>query len=59
MKKLVEMLVMCGEGIIEYSAHQPTISGIEAEGPIMNPATRADVVNGRDDVDDLLFSLGF
>ncbi|MGL4916911.1 MAG: protein phosphatase CheZ, partial [Aeromonas allosaccharophila] len=26
---------------------------------IMNPEARADVVNGQDDVDDLLSSLGF
>ena len=32
---------------------------IEAEGPIMNAETRDDVVNGQDDVDDLLSSLGF
>jgi chemotaxis protein CheZ len=32
---------------------------IEAEGPIMNAEERDDVVNGQDDVDDLLSSLGF
>lgn len=32
---------------------------IKAEGPIMNTEERDDVVNGQDDVDDLLSSLGF
>jgi chemotaxis protein CheZ len=31
----------------------------EAEGPQINAATRADVVSGQDEVDDLLSSLGF
>lgn len=31
----------------------------EAEGPIIDPASRNDVVSGQDDVDDLLSSLGF
>ncbi|MFO6421880.1 protein phosphatase CheZ [Motilimonas sp. KMU-193] len=60
--KLVEMLTMFGE--IERKPKQeqaeaPRSSGIEAEGPIMNPETRDDVVSGQDDVDDLLSSLGF
>lgn len=33
--------------------------GIEAEGPQIHAAKRADVVQGQDDVDDLLSSLGF
>ncbi|MBC3764980.1 protein phosphatase CheZ [Neptunicella marina] len=32
---------------------------MKAEGPIINPETRDDVVTGQDDVDDLLSSLGF
>jgi len=32
---------------------------IAAEGPIINAEERSDVVNGQDDVDDLLSSLGF
>lgn len=36
-----------------------TKKDIEAEGPIMNAEDRDDVVNGQDDVDDLLSSLGF
>ena len=57
--KLIEMLTMFGEAVIENSARSLPASGIEAEGPIMNPQTRSDVVNGQDDVDDLLSSLGF
>ena len=57
--KLIEMLTMFGEGVSDNSARSLPVSGIEAEGPIMNPQTRSDVVNGQDDVDDLLSSLGF
>ena len=34
-------------------------SGIEAEGPIIHDGTRLDVVQGQDEVDDLLSKLGF
>ncbi|MFG0834891.1 protein phosphatase CheZ [Aeromonas bivalvium] len=57
--KLIEMLTMFGDASAEPSAPKAAIKGIEAEGPIMNPHTRSDVVNGQDDVDDLLSSLGF
>jgi len=57
--KLIEMLTMFGEAAAEHSSQRLPVSGIEAEGPIMNPETRSDVVNGQDDVDDLLSSLGF
>lgn len=39
------------------SVNQPDT--VEAEGPIINPEARDDVVTGQDDVDDLLSSLGF
>ncbi|SQD80608.1 protein phosphatase CheZ [Moritella yayanosii] len=60
--KLVEMLTMFGE--TTKPLNQPAdeikkIIDIEAEGPIMNARERVDVVNGQDDVDDLLSSLGF
>ncbi|MDX3773764.1 protein phosphatase CheZ [Chromatiaceae bacterium AAb-1] len=35
------------------------IASNEAEGPIIDAASRSDVVTGQDDVDDLLSSLGF
>ena len=57
--KLIEMLTMFGEASAEHSTRSIPVNGIEAEGPIMNPEARADVVNGQDDVDDLLSSLGF
>jgi len=57
--KLIEMLTMFGEASAERSTRPVPVNGIEAEGPIMNPEARADVVNGQDDVDDLLSSLGF
>ena len=34
-------------------------AGHEAEGPIIDASSRNDVVQGQDDVDDLLSSLGF
>lgn len=57
--KLIEMLTMFGEVTGEHPVRHLPLGGIEAEGPIMNPQTRSDVVNGQDDVDDLLSSLGF
>ena len=57
--KLIEMLTMFGEAAAEHATRTLPENGIEAEGPIMNPEARADVVNGQDDVDDLLSSLGF
>ncbi|HDO1328121.1 TPA: protein phosphatase CheZ [Aeromonas veronii] len=57
--KLIEMLTMFGEASAEHSTRSIPVNGIEAEGPIMNPEARSDVVNGQDDVDDLLSSLGF
>lgn len=40
-------------------AKKPKISSRGAEGPILDAKEREDVVNGQDDVDDLLSSLGF
>ena len=59
--KLVEMLTLFGEPLAERSSESSVNAnrGIEAEGPIINKETRTDVVNGQDDVDDLLSSLGF
>ncbi|MEI6895874.1 MAG: protein phosphatase CheZ [Psychromonas sp.] len=61
--KLVNILTVCsnGEALSEpdKSSQKNTVQGIEAEGPIMNAEERDDVVNGQDDVDDLLSSLGF
>lgn len=43
--------------------HEPVVvqkvNPIHAEGPIINPEKRSDVVSGQDDVDALLSSLGF
>lgn len=60
--KLIEILTIFGEqGISSSSTSQNQQVGrnIEAEGPIINKELRNDVVNGQDDVDDLLSSLGF
>lgn len=60
--KLVEMLTMFGDSTNSVKESEDLVnelSGITAEGPIMNAAERTDVVDGQDDVDDLLSSLGF
>lgn len=60
---LVNMLTMFGDA---ESAQEPKQSKalsdkdkVEAEGPIIDAENRDDVVQGQDDVDDLLSSLGF
>ena len=63
---LVNMLTVFGEPEaelkkvtegVESAKRKPSSS--EAEGPIIDAAERDDVVQGQDDVDDLLSSLGF
>lgn len=59
--KLVVILTVCSKQteLAESSSKEIQPKNIEAEGPIMNAESRSDVVNGQDDVDDLLSSLGF
>lgn len=57
--KLVEMLTLFGDPEPTEPIEPAPSRGIEAEGPIINKETRADVVQSQDDVDDLLSSLGF
>ncbi|WKE66757.1 protein phosphatase CheZ [Gallaecimonas kandeliae] len=54
-ERLVSLVVMFGN---QPGAERAKL-GTEAEGPIINPEERDDVVKGQDDVDDLLSSLGF
>ncbi|QSX32705.1 protein phosphatase CheZ [Shewanella avicenniae] len=57
---LVSLLTVFGAQTEEQLAETTSAkSSIEAEGPILNAETRADVVTGQDEVDDLLSSLGF
>ncbi|MBU2977982.1 protein phosphatase CheZ [Alteromonas sp. C1M14] len=59
---LVNMLTMFGEreGEVVKPVHKAEqTDGVKAEGPIINAEARDDVVQGQDDVDDLLSSLGF
>jgi len=56
--KLVGILTVCSDQDAT-SEVQEVQRDIEAEGPIINAENRDDVVNGQDDVDDLLSSLGF
>ncbi|WP_435237056.1 protein phosphatase CheZ [Psychromonas sp. PT13] len=60
--KLVGILTVCHDGNLEEKISDDKNNvkqSIEAEGPIMHAEERDDVVNGQDDVDDLLSSLGF
>nr|WP_115719184.1 protein phosphatase CheZ [Gallaecimonas mangrovi] len=55
-ERLVSLVTMFGE---PQAKVERTSAPTEAEGPIINPEQRDDVVKGQDDVDDLLSSLGF
>lgn len=60
--KLVDILKVSSIDIVpnqEVVVEASPEKNISAEGPIMNAEEREDVVNGQDDVDDLLSSLGF
>ena len=60
--KLVGILTVCQiekDSSISANKEKNQDLNIEAEGPIHNAEERDDVVNGQDDVDDLLSSLGF
>lgn len=56
-ERLVQLVAMFG--LQPNDTKNTAKSGAEAEGPIINPELRDDVVSGQDDVDDLLSSLGF
>lgn len=57
---LVNMLTVFGEKEGQaVLAKSKSVDAVEAEGPIINAEERDDVVQGQDDVDDLLSSLGF
>jgi len=55
---LVSLLTVFGEQPLDDLCGAED-NRIEAEGPILNAEQREDVVNGQDEVDDLLSSLGF
>jgi len=57
--KLVVILTVCSKESELANCTKTQHNNIEPEGPIMNAEMRSDVVNGQDDVDDLLSSLGF
>jgi chemotaxis protein CheZ len=62
---LVNMLTVFGEPeselkkVVEETSKPKKVGASEAEGPIIDAENRDDVVQGQDDVDDLLSSLGF
>lgn len=58
---LVNMLKVFGDSEIDFSANKSAdeSDNVKAEGPIIDAKDRDDVVQGQDDVDDLLSSLGF
>lgn len=56
---LIQLLTVFGASESESDQSMTEEQQHEAEGPIINPEEREDVVAGQDDVDDLLSSLGF
>jgi chemotaxis protein CheZ len=59
---LVDMVATFGDQVTakdKTQASQKSDDKVKAEGPIIDAASRDDVVQGQDDVDDLLSSLGF
>jgi len=65
---LVELVKIAGQvetlaGLVEEAGEErrqrPAKKGIEAEGPMVGSGTRAEVVAGQDEVDELLSNLGF
>lgn len=64
-ESLIHMLTVFGTPPEDIAAQpnndkeKPTVSAEAAEGPIIDKASRDDVVSGQDEVDDLLSSLGF
>ena len=59
--KLVTILTVCSkeDNSVQIKTKTNAKKSTKAEGPIINAEARDDVVNGQDDVDDLLSSLGF
>jgi len=62
--KLVVILTVCSkqselDTSVEQQKDKTIQKSIVAEGPIIDAESRSDVVNGQDEVDDLLSSLGF
>ncbi|WP_370977990.1 protein phosphatase CheZ [Agaribacterium sp. ZY112] len=64
-RELVDLMRIAGQveqvtGLaIEEQQEQEKENSSKGEGPVIKPELRDDVVNGQDDVDDLLSSLGF
>lgn len=63
-KELVDLVRIAGQvedvaGITRETSPAKPVENLKAEGPQIHAKQRADVVNGQDDVDDLLSSLGF
>lgn len=63
--KLVVILKVCSKqseldsSVEKQKPAKEALSSTKTEGPIIDAESRTDVVNGQDDVDDLLSSLGF
>ncbi|BDY04046.1 protein phosphatase CheZ [Ferrimonas sp. YFM] len=55
-ENLVSMLTVFGE---QADVNRQTVDSTAAEGPVVSSENKAEVVNGQDEVDDLLSSLGF
>jgi chemotaxis protein CheZ len=57
--KLVELVRLSGKRATGAQADSAAGSGTQAQGPAVPGVDKGDIVNGQDDVDDLLSSLGF
>lgn len=63
--KLVQLIRLSGQrykseqATAEPATAVPAAAGIAASGPVVPGVDKGDIVNGQDDVDDLLSSLGF
>ncbi|MCB1774422.1 MAG: protein phosphatase CheZ [Gammaproteobacteria bacterium] len=57
--KLVELIRLSGQRKKDEQRASETVPDISPQGPVVPGVDRGDVVQGQDDVDDLLSSLGF
>jgi len=57
--KLVQLIRLSGQRKKDEQPVSEDVPDISAQGPVVPGVDRGDVVNGQDDVDDLLSSLGF
>jgi chemotaxis protein CheZ len=57
--KLVQLIRLSGQRKNDEQQASGSVPDISPQGPVVPGVDKGDVVNGQDDVDDLLSSLGF